>query len=687
MAQFWEAVRRGVCKVLFLGDSVTENVSQNYPMGHWTLEVQRELRRTFPWVTWSFVNLSIGGREARHVLGYRNGGAVPTTTLGAEYPSVTSSENNAINYLRAERTGHSAVLNPDTWASPASGESAWAAGQTWMSRLYAHDADLVTLCFGLNEENATGSALDPGGTSYFAQATQSIIDHIKSAAAWASYSRPSMVMLTPYNDTVTRGKRNRLAEQMRAIATANSIPLIDANRWDSILVEGVDPVRRRWFGEPFYRHLLAGKGDGTLLTTVTNDHWDITGTPTNSGAASAFISRTSTGAYALKLLRKRLARDVQITATFTSPSSGTATDAVCAAFYRVNPSNTAVGYEVKYEGAGTLTLFYHDGTTSHTVATKSIKAFSSNSEKFRLTVRCEGGLHQVWTAFGTSVPATGGDPSSSQLQISVIHTGAGAANPLDSTIFREGWAGFSIGSVGATYPVFFAGQFIQQTSVIEFGDPLPVAPSVLNGFDLNGYVRDWPGNDPPNDKNIDSPGGNTINHLVTDAYTMVYAAVVGDFVKQLAASRQDYQVLMARGDDVSVGATTSEEILATIPIPAGIMGKNGTVRVLTQWEMTNGANNKITRVRFGTTGTSSDIVMTNTLTTQNSARYLSETQNKNSEASQTSFQSGAISASGVSSLLTTVNTAVAQNMYICGLKGVAGDTLTLKRFVVTLVGG
>lgn len=681
--QFWEAIRRGSCKVLFLGDSVTQNVSQNWSMSHWVVSVQRELRAAFPWVNFTFVNMAIGGREARHVLGYTEGGAVPSTTLGAEYVSVTSgSPETSVAYRLDSANGLTANLEPWVAVGPAAGESAWGAGEVWMNRLPKHNFDLMTLCFGLNEENAAGAQ------SYFAQAIESIIDHVRSAAAWAGYSRPSIVLATPYNDTITRDRRNRLAECMRAIGAKKHLPLIDFNRWDGILVEGKDQVRRRWFGEMYLRHLIAKAhaGNGAILPASDRDqYWHVTGTPSNAGGGSSYLSG---GGASLKILRKRLARDVQLTFRGSAATSGSYTDGILSVWYRVDPENVAVGYEVRYLGTGTLRLYYHDGTTSHLLAEKSVHAFAELGERFRITVRCEGGRHQVWTAFGSSQFA-GGSDSLMTKHIDIVHTGASASAPLNSNIFRDGWAGFQSNSAGATFPAITWGTEQTQTSTFQWGDPLPVADGSVTAFDLNGSRSEWIGYDTATSlpRNPDTPGGNTINHLTTDGYPLVCDAAVAQWVRELAASRCDAKVLGSSGAASSVSASTNEEILATIPLPAGLLARNSRVELELVCTVNNNGNNKTIRARLGSTGITSAQFASNALSTHLAARYLPWFQNRDNLASQVAHASAQVGASAAAVTTMTVDTSQDQNIYITGQKANSGDTLTLESYSVRLVGG
>lgn len=683
MHQFWEGIRSGTCKVLFVGDSVTENVSQNQPMGHWTLEFQRELRRAFPWVTFTFINLSIGGRQAKHVMGYLN--TQPTSTPGAEYLSVTSGENQATNFLRAAGSGGTQYQNPDTWSGAASGETQWGAGETWVSRLVRQNADLITLCFGLNEENGSTKA-------WFGQSLQAIIDCVRSGSTFSTFKRPSFVMLTPYNDSIARTTRNQLAEQLRSVAAANDVPVVDANRWDSMLVEGVDPIRRRWSGEPYLRYIRTSKTNGAIRRDAQNWWWYAVGFPTTSGS-QGFVARTSTdtGVTALKLLRKRAARDFQIQIRGAAPSSGTATEGVLSIWYRVDPNDHTKGYEVRYTGSGTLELRYTNNAGNTTVlVSQSIRAFGALGESIAIKVRVEGCLHQVWTAFGNSAPATGGNPASYQRQIEFRHSfqASDASDDCRSFITRaDGYGGIALGSTGTSYPVFAYTQFVQQTTWIEWGDPLPVKAYGYAASDLVGSVNDFIANIAPDDTNLDSPGGNTINHLKTDAYTAVYAAAIGAFMQQLRASRVDCEVIDTSAVAVSGTNTTSEEILATIPIPKNFLARNGTIEVDTQWT-TSAANAKTFNFRLGTTGVASTSLASKAITTEPTFRLSLSTANRNDDATQASMLTflGATS-STFSSDTTAIATSADLNLYITSLKATGTDTVTLERYTVRLIGG
>lgn len=144
-------------------------------------------------------------------------------------------------------------------------------------------------------------------------------------------------------------------------------------------------------------------------------------------------------------------------------------------------------------------------------------------------------------------------------------------------------------------------------------------------------------------------------------------------------------VLAASAVAASGTVTTAEEARATISVPANAMGGNGFIRVSTVWTVTNGANDKIVRVRFG--GTSGTQYMNVTLTT--SATYVNETiiANRNLTNSQAGRNTNSNVFGGSSSAVVTssVDTTAAVDLVISGQKEVDSETLTLESYIVELI--
>lgn len=139
---------------------------------------------------------------------------------------------------------------------------------------------------------------------------------------------------------------------------------------------------------------------------------------------------------------------------------------------------------------------------------------------------------------------------------------------------------------------------------------------------------------------------------------------------------------------VSNTATTSEEALATVAIPARAIGPNGRLRITTTWTVTNSANTKTMRVRLG--GLSGTAFMVSAQTAIVAEKTMTEIANRNSASSQVGFISTNTSGFGTgtgSNVTGTINTAVAQDLVITGQKASSGETLTLESYLVEVLPG
>lgn len=166
--------------------------------------------------------------------------------------------------------------------------------------------------------------------------------------------------------------------------------------------------------------------------------------------------------------------------------------------------------------------------------------------------------------------------------------------------------------------------------------------------------------------------------LVDDASATVARATLGNVPTLLASS----------GAAVSVGAVTTEAILATIVIPAGLLGANGVIFVDHSSTTNNGADDKIIRVRLGASGagTAGTALQTLTYTTSVSQHGGLSIINRNAENSQISSQaSGLTTQFGVATgahVTAAIDTSAATEIVITGQKETAIDTLTLEAYKV-----
>jgi len=133
---------------------------------------------------------------------------------------------------------------------------------------------------------------------------------------------------------------------------------------------------------------------------------------------------------------------------------------------------------------------------------------------------------------------------------------------------------------------------------------------------------------------------------------------------------------------VSLTVTTLAVNLATITIPAGLLGANGKLKIYPLWATTNNANVKTLRAIFsGSTCTT----MTSQSVPNNSGLVI--IRNTNNEAAQ-KCSSGLVAGIGSSAgsiVSTTIDTTAATTLVISGQLAVGTDTLTLEDLFVEVV--
>ena len=137
----------------------------------------------------------------------------------------------------------------------------------------------------------------------------------------------------------------------------------------------------------------------------------------------------------------------------------------------------------------------------------------------------------------------------------------------------------------------------------------------------------------------------------------------------------------------SVSNTTDEEVIATVTIPAGVMGLNGRLLIMSNWTITNGANDKTMNIRLGgLLGTAFFTSLQTTQATYSDIRWIA---NRGSAASQvgTVLAASPLAVSTNALVTGTINTAVEQTLVFTGQKEVGTEVLTLSSYCVLLLRG
>jgi len=133
---------------------------------------------------------------------------------------------------------------------------------------------------------------------------------------------------------------------------------------------------------------------------------------------------------------------------------------------------------------------------------------------------------------------------------------------------------------------------------------------------------------------------------------------------------------------VSLTGSTSVVTLATITIPAGLMGANGKLKIYPLWATTNNANVKTLRATFGGSVCST---MTSQSVPNNSGLLIIRNINSESVQKSSSGLVAGIGSSGGSISSPTVDTSAATNITITGQLAVGTDTMTLEDLFVEVV--
>lgn len=131
---------------------------------------------------------------------------------------------------------------------------------------------------------------------------------------------------------------------------------------------------------------------------------------------------------------------------------------------------------------------------------------------------------------------------------------------------------------------------------------------------------------------------------------------------------------------------TNETTLATVTVPAGAMGANGSVRVTTYWSRTNNGNTVTMFVRFnGTGGTAylnSPTVSRATLADQ---LVIANRNATNSQVGRYVAGQPSYSSSTGAAVTSSIDTTAAVDISIRGQLGTGTDTITLEGYLVELI--
>lgn len=146
--------------------------------------------------------------------------------------------------------------------------------------------------------------------------------------------------------------------------------------------------------------------------------------------------------------------------------------------------------------------------------------------------------------------------------------------------------------------------------------------------------------------------------------------------------KRGVEVLAQSAVPASVTGTISETVLATIPIPAGAMGVDGSLRVTTLWSYTNSANIKNCRVKIGST-----VISVFSQTATAGMQRMDFLRNRGSLASQVAFPNSTNPFGTTTAAVPTYafDMSVEQILTLTGELANPGETITLQGYTIELL--
>ncbi len=133
---------------------------------------------------------------------------------------------------------------------------------------------------------------------------------------------------------------------------------------------------------------------------------------------------------------------------------------------------------------------------------------------------------------------------------------------------------------------------------------------------------------------------------------------------------------------VSMTGSTSVVTLATVTIPAGLLGANGKLKIYPLWLTTNNANAKVLRLNIG--GSLCSTMQSQSVSNNSGLLIIRNTNNESAQKCSSGLVAG-IGLSSGSIANTTIDTTAATTITLTGQLAVGTDTLTLEDLFIEVV--
>lgn len=176
------------------------------------------------------------------------------------------------------------------------------------------------------------------------------------------------------------------------------------------------------------------------------------------------------------------------------------------------------------------------------------------------------------------------------------------------------------------------------------------------------------------------------NRAFTDAQQLTALVAADNNTSGFIKDVEGFRAIGSTTPGVAVSHTgsTSEVALASIVVPTLALGPNGIIEGTALFAMTNSANNKTVRVRFGN-GLSGTAFVTNVLTTSAATRVWFTIHNSNANNIQIGgLANGGFGGTASANVAGAIDTTAEQTLTISGQLASAGETITLASYIARL---
>ena len=221
---------KGSVKITIVGDSISAG-ADNWRSNAYATLLKTKLKQTFPWVTFTFSNLAIGGMSSTTLISDSYVGAIDRASYvsGSNFWFPQSPGGVNGNDIVAP-TGY-ALLDEEYWPTGS------VSGKTWKQHIVDSAPDIIVWAFGMND-----------GTDYetFLYNYETFQTYIKTQMA---SSVPWFVLVSCFlaDKIPPNGQPHAtwqipaqcMADQMKYVAQRDSYGLIDANAVFSLLRDGI----------------------------------------------------------------------------------------------------------------------------------------------------------------------------------------------------------------------------------------------------------------------------------------------------------------------------------------------------------------------------------------------------------------------------------------------------------------